>query len=766
MPRCHVCDEPNADSARFCSACGARLEQEQAGSPGARKVVTVVFADVVESTSLVERLEPETARRVLDRFYDAMRAAVESHGGTVEKFIGDAVMAVFGVPFLHEDDALRAVRATTGMHDGLASLNAELETKLGVKLEMRIGVATGEVVAGDPAREQVFVTGDAVNVAARLEAAAPPGDVFLDEPTLRLVRAAVSTEPLGPVKLKGKAESVSVHRLVEVTKRPTRRVEFGFVGRESELGALAGVLDDVVRSRASRLVTVIGTAGVGKSRLVDEFLRTAAGDATVIRGRCLPYGDGITYWPLKEAIGEAAGLTGEENAQEARASVRRLAGSAPDSELVVERVAEAIGLAEAVSEHRGATWAARRLLEEIARKQPLVVVFDDIQWAEPTFLDLVEDIVREATDAPMLIVCMARPELLDIRLSWASSTGASSQVYLLPLTDEESGQLVGSLLGGAELDETARAKIVAAADGLPLFVEEMVAMLVEDGALRRDNGRWVADDLSRVAAPATIHALLAARLDQLDPGDRVVLERGSVEGQVFHRGAVTKLSPEADRPEIEERLSDLVLTELIEPATADFPDDEAFRFHHLLLRDVAYESVQKEERAALHEQFAAWLEEQAGDRSSEYDEIVGYHLEQACRYEEELSGRAAHDGALAQRAAARLGSAGLRAHARGDWAAAASLLSRTLAIAPDDRTLGDALAPKLAEARLHVSPTSPSFLASLGCLVRWRPGHRWTVIERDGEIMLRCKRCGTERHRFGMSEAGGDHGLPYGGSGA
>jgi predicted ATPase len=547
------------------------------------------------------------------------------------------------------------------------------------------------------------------------------------------------------VRLKGKAESVSVHRLVEVTQRPTRRVESEFIGREPELATLAGVLDDAVRSRASRLLTVIGTAGVGKSRLVNEFLRTAAGDATVIRGRCLPYGDGITYWPLKEAIGEAAGLTGEESAQDARASVCTLVGSVPDAELVVERVAETIGLSEAVSEHRGAMWAARRLLEEMARKQPLVVVFDDIQWAEPTFLDLVEDIVHEATEAPMLILCMARPELLDIRLSWASPTGAGSQVYLLPLTEEESGQLVGSLLGGAELDETAQAKIVAAADGLPLFVEEMVAMLVEDGTLHREDGRWVADDLSRVAAPATIHALLAARLDQLDPDDRVVLERGSVEGQIFHRGAVTHLSPEADRPEIEERISDLVLRELLEPAAADFPDDEAFRFHHLLLRDVAYESVQKEERAALHEHFATWLEEQAGERASEYDEILGYHLEQAYRYETELRVGAALDGGLAERAAVHLGSAGLRAYARGDWFGAANLLARSVDLLPADSTERARLVPKLDDALLETAPPPRSLVASVRCYWRWPLGHAWEMRERRQELVFRCATCGKER---------------------
>ena len=622
-----------------------------------------MFADVVGSTSLVDELEPESARRVLDRFFATMRGVVESHGGTVEKFIGDAVMAVFGVPVLHEDDALRAVRATADMRDALGRLNAELEATLGVAIQMRIGVETGQVVAGDPAREQVFVTGDAVNVAARLEAAAAPGEVLLGESTYRLVRSAVSTEPLGRVMLKGKAEAVAVHRLLRVAARASRRgLQSEFVGRARELEVLSELLGEVTLGQTSRLVTVIGPAGVGKSRLAEEFLATCSDNATIVRGRCLPYGAGITYWPLKEVIGEAAGLRGDESTDSARARIRALVEPVADADLIVERVAETIGIAEAVAEHKGSTWAVQRLFEEIARERPLVVVFDDIQWAETRFLELVEHIVPAARASPILVLCMARPELLDVRLDWARADDRAKQVSLQPLSDDEFGRLVGNLLGGGELDKAARTQIVEAADGLPLFVEEMVAMLIEEGSLRRDDGRWVAADLSRVVAPATIHALLAARLDQLGAGERVLLERGAVEGQVFHRSAVMYLSPEHERPGIEERLSELVLKELIEPEGGEFSDDDAFCFHHLLLRDVAYDSVQKEERATLHVRFAAWLDEQAGKRTSEYDEIVGYHLELAYRYEDELRGGRAPDGELAERAAERLGNAGLRAH--------------------------------------------------------------------------------------------------------
>jgi class 3 adenylate cyclase len=745
MPRCHLCNELNAESARFCSSCGTRLETVAGGAVGARKTVTVVFADIVESTSLVERLEPETVQRVLDRFFDCMREVIERHGGRVEKFIGDAVMAVFGVPSLHEDDADRAVRAAAAMRSALEQLNAELGPRLGVEVRMRIGVATGEVVTGDPSSGKAFVTGDAVNVAARLEAAAAPGEVLLDESTRRRARSALTIEPLGPVLLKGKADAVDVHRLLAIDARGSGRLESQFIGRRRELDALSALLLEVTQERTSRLVTVIGEAGVGKSRLVEEFLAAHADDARVARGRCLSYGEGITYWPLKEAIAQAAELRGDENADEARARIRRLLADAPDAELVTERVAETIGIAEAVPKHKGTQWAVGRLVEEIARDHPLVLVLDDIQWAETMFLDLVEHVVDNTGETPMLVLCMARPELLDNRLSWASPGDRRSLVLLQPLSEDDSGRLVESLLDGDSLETAALERIVEASDGLPLFVEEMVAKLVEEGALRRHDGRWVAADISRIAAPATIHALLAARLDQLEPAERALLERGSVEGQVFHRSAVEFLSPDAEKPSVENRLSSLVLKELVDPVSSGFTADEAYRFHHLILRDVAYESVQKGQRAYLHERFATWLDDQAGERASEYDEFVGYHLEQAARYESALRPGGAPAGDIAERAGNRLGSAGLRAHARGDWSAAVSLLSRAKSLLPAGGEAYGRLEPKLADAILELAPAEPSALRSMGCFWRWPLGHRWTVKERFGLVALRCSACGKER---------------------
>ena len=745
MPSCLTCGESNLESARFCSSCGARLEREPTATVEVRKTVTVVFADVVGSTSLVDKLDPESARRVLDRFFETMRVVVERHGGTVEKFIGDAVMAVFGIPVLHEDDALRAVRAASEMRAALEGLNVELRDTFGASIQMRVGVETGEVVAGDPGSGQAFATGDAVNVAARLESAARPGEILLGGSTYHLLRHALTVESIGPLTLKGRTESVTAYRLLATgIGTRSRRLESRLVGRGHELDLLSEAFERVVVDRSSRLVTVIGEAGVGKSRLADEFVNARSSEATIIRGRCLPYGAGIT-WPLKEAIGEAAGLVGGESPDDARAKIRRLVESTAEADLIVERMAETIGLAETVPEHLGSTWAARRLFEEIARQRPLIVVFDDIQWAETNFLDLVEDVVQGSGDMPALVLCMARPELLDLRLSWASAETRAKPIFLEPLSDEESERMIGNLLDGGELDEVARTRIVEASDGLPLFVEEMVAMLLEEGVLRRQDGRWLATDLSRISAPATIHALLAARLDRLDVLERALLARGSIEGQVFHRGAVVCLSPEPERAGIQERLTTLAMKELIRPESAVFADEDAYRFHHLLFRDVAYESLRKEERATLHDQYAGWLEGKAGERTSEYDEILGYHLEQACRYENELRAGGTVEGELAGRAAERLGSAGLRAHARGDWSAAANLLSRALGLLAQDNDARAKLEPKLDDALLEMAPARGGFLSSLRCFWHWPFGHKWTVRERDGDLMLRCPSCGQEK---------------------
>jgi class 3 adenylate cyclase/tetratricopeptide (TPR) repeat protein len=577
MITCPSCGAENPTGFRFCGSCGAVLAEAQPARE-VRKTVTVLFCDVVGSTALGERVDPEPLRRLMASYYDEMRTIVERHGGTVEKFIGDAVMAVFGVPQAHEDDALRAVRAAAEMHAAATPL----------ELQIRIGINTGEVVTGEG---ETLVTGDAVNVAARLEQAAAAGETLIGGETLRLVRDAVETESTEAFELKGKAEPIEAHRVLAVDPDApsfARRLDRPMVGRQRELERLLGDFEQSVKDRSCHMFTLLGQAGVGKSRLVRAFVAAVGDRARVLRGRCLHYGDGITYWPVVEVLLELG-----HDPQPV------IAGSPAEAQL-----------------------AFRKLLEEEAALQPVVVYFDDLQWAEPTFLDLVEHIADWSRDAPIFLLCAARPDLLDLRPAWGGGKLNASSLLLESLSPDESGVLVEQLLEQVELDKIVRARIVEAAEGNPLFVEEMVAMVRDDGG----------DD--EIIVPPTIHALLQARLDRLGGDERTVIERGAVEGKVFHRGAVLELAPEPVRPAVGTHLLGLVRKELIRPEQPTLPGDDAFRFRHLLIRDAAYESVPKEMRAKLHEQFAIWLDAHAD--LIEQDEIVGYHLEQAARYSEEI----------------------------------------------------------------------------------------------------------------------------------
>ena len=584
--------------------------------------MSIVFCDITGSTELGESTDPEALRALLARYFERMRGIVEAHGGSVEKFIGDAVMAVFGVPVTHEDDALRACRAAVEMRDALPELG----------IAGRIGVNTGEVVTGT---EERLATGDAVNVAARLEQAAEPGEVLIGGETLRLVRAAVSVGEERQLDLKGKATPVGAYPLLGATGELARIFSTPMVGRRRELQALRDAFARADADRSCQLFTVLGSAGVGKSRLAAQFL--AGLEARVVRGRCLSYGEGITYWPVVEIVKQCATLPEGDAAR----PLRSLLG---ETELSVS--------AEEIA------WGFRKLLEQEAQASPLVVVLDDLHWAEETLLDLVEHVADLSRDAPVLLLCMARPELLERRPSWGGGKWNATAVLLEPLDADETEQLLSEL---GEVSPELHERIVQVAEGNPLFLEEMLALV-------RDSGG------TQVEVPPTIQALLAARLDQLDPAERSVLERGAVEGRVFHRGAVAALG-DGDG-EVDRRLVALVRKELVRPDRGQLAGDDAYRFRHLLIRDAAYEALPKAARADLHRRFAEWLEEH-GRSLVELDEILGYHLEQAARYREEL-GRGDVD--LADRAASRLATAGRTALWRGDARAARSLFARALAL--------------------------------------------------------------------------------------
>ncbi len=633
MLKCPDCGHESPDGLRFCGACGHELEPAAAPRQ-VRKTVTVLFCDVTGSTALGERLDPEALRRTMGRYFEEIRAVVERHGGLVEKFIGDAVMAVFGIPTAHEDDALRAVRAVGEMRERLLALGEELA----VTLSFRTGVNTGEVVAGEG---ETLVTGDAVNVAARLEQAATPGEILIGAETYRLVRDAVTVEPVEPLELKGKGEPVPAYRLVSVDPMApgsARHLDAPMVGRVREQARLLDDFEDVVSGRSCHLFTLLGPAGVGKSRLVHQFLSDVAGRAEVWRSRCLHYGEDITYWPLVEMLIPM--------------------GAEPDA---------VIGASPAETQ-----LAFRRLLEDRAADEPQILLLDDLHWAEPVFLDLVEHVADWSRDAPILLLCVARPELLEVRPGWGGGKLNATTVLLEPLSAEDSDALIEHLSVGAELSEEARGRIVVAAGGNPLFLEEMLAMASENG------------QAGSLVIPPTIQALLQARLDRLSAGEREVVGCGAVEGQVFHGTAVAVLADDPMRPAIPANLLSLVRKELIRPERPMRGHDEAFRFRHLLIRDAAYDSLPKGTRAELHERFAGWLE--GHGELVELEEIVGYHLEQAHRNRTELDPSDPRRDDLAGRAAAMLHQAARKATAQGVITASLGLLERSLALLAEARS--------------------------------------------------------------------------------
>ena len=419
MLRCPGCGEENPDRFRLCGYCGtvlvARLPPQEV-----RKTVTVVFCDLKGSTELGDRLDSEALREVLALYFSAMKPVLERHGGTIEKYIGDAIMAVFGLPRMHEDDALRAVRAAASMREALEDLNVTLRAQFGVTLENRTGVNTGEVVTGDTGDSQRLATGDTVNVAARLEQAAPAGEILIGESTYRLVRETVAVVPVEPLTLKGKPEPVPAYRLLSITAAATSTgpASWPLVGRAREIAALDAEFRRSVAGPQGRLITLFGQAGVGKSRLIEEFVNSLTDEATVLRGRCLSYGDGITFWPLAEVLRQAAGIVPEDSEEDARIKLKSCFGEQLAD--ATSRIESGIGLSLDLYGKDELFWGVRAVLEELARRRPLVVVFDDIHWAEPTFLDLIEDIIDASLGVPLLLVCAARHELREDRPGFAA----------------------------------------------------------------------------------------------------------------------------------------------------------------------------------------------------------------------------------------------------------------------------------------------------------------------------------------------------------
>ena len=635
--------------------------------PTRRKTVTVLFTDVVDSTSLSAQLDPEVVRGVMGRYFDTVRTIVERHGGVIEKFIGDAAMAAFGIPRVHEDDALRAVRAAVELRDTLDVLNTELQRDHGVVIQIRTAINSGEVVAGDSASGQSFATGSAVNVAMRLQQAALPGETLLGATTARLVEDDVAIEPVEPVDLGGTIGREPAFRLVALAPdagrgRPLRGP---LVGRRRELARLDAALESVRRERRSRVLTVLGEAGIGKSRLVAEFMSSVGEEASTLIGRCVSYGEGATYLPLAEIVHQAV-------PKRPHASIVPLLAGDEDAGAVAQRLLELTGETERGTSSGEIFWAIRRLFEGLARQRPLVVVLEDVHWAEPTLLDLIEYLGAWISEAPVLVLCIARPHLLEKRPGWRLGDDA---IALEPLSDDEAAALVEELAREDDLGHDVRARIVEAAEGNPLFVEQLHAHVADFGPAALE------------AVPPSIDALIAGRLERLEPEERSTIERAAVIGKDFRRSAVLHLTPPDELAALDAALLSLARKQLVHAARATATDEEALRFQHVLVRDVAYAGITKGDRSDLHERHAAWL-----DRREEADELIGYHAEQAHRYRAELRPGDPELPQLASWAGERLGAAGIGAWKRADTPAAVNLLGRaTNLLAEDDPARAEAL---------------------------------------------------------------------------
>jgi class 3 adenylate cyclase len=684
---CVACGAVSPPGMRFCGSCGAAL-----GAPppvaGVRKTVTAVFCDVTGSTALGQRLDPEALRGLMEAHFAMVSAALVRHGGTVEKFVGDAVMAVFGVPVAHEDDALRACRAALEVLSAVADVNQGVGAGRRVPLGVRVGVETGEVVVGDPGRGSTFASGAAVNLAARLEQAAEPGQCLVGPGCHRLVRDVVEVEAQLGLVLKGFAAPVVAYRLVAVSDqaggpvavRPVTRLS----GRSRELALLGQAFDRAAKDRTCQLVTVLGHAGAGKSRLAAEFLTglnvyADGASATVLRGRCLSYGEGVTYWPLVEVVRQAAGLSGAESEQEARDRLTGLLADEPESRQVVELVAPVAGLGGAPGTVEDTAWAAQRLLEALAAERPLVLLIDDLHWAEPGLRAIIDGISDWSRDAPILLLVLARPELLDDVPDWGAGKMNATAALLQPLRDAEVDTLTRELLDGRALPIGVADRIRGAAGGNPLFVEQLLAMFVEDQQLAADQ-RMGSEDVADLQVPPTIVALLTARLDRLSATERAVLGAASVIGQTFYRAAVIEL---AERPgdEVAGALKSLLRKGLVRPERTDLPGQDALRFDHVLVRDAAYYGLTKDARARLHERFARWLDKHTDGQA--YDDFVGSHLEAAYRNRAELGPLDDAARRIGEEAAGRLAAAGQLLLVADDPAAIA-LLTRALALHCDE----------------------------------------------------------------------------------
>lgn len=646
MTNCPRCGTPSAAQARFCAACGA-ARGEGADSSAVRKHVIVLFVDIVGSTSVGEHLDPESLRGMLQRYFDVVSAVLWRYGGTVEKFIGDAVMAVFGVPVAREDDARRALDAALEVHASIADLSTQTEREFGTGLRVRIGVNGGEVFASRHADGQYAVTGDPVNVAARLQQSAEPGETLVGGTVAHLVGAHAPLRPIRPLVVRGRSAALPIWRLDPTVGGGSGAAEPEFVGRREELADLNRLAERVTARWSCCLVTVLGSTGIGKSRLVAEFVGRLPG-VRVLKGQCLSYAAGATYWPLAEVL--------EQLGDDWREQLEILLGGGRDASLATERLAAAVGRSSSTTSLDDIVWAARRLTEALAQDRPLVLIWEDLQWAEPTFLEFLARLSARLRTVPVLMLCLAHPELLELYPAWGGGHDCSMSLTLGPLPPDSVQELVGELTahGGPDLEPS---QVVALSEGNPLIVRQMLEAT-----------------LSRTSIPMTVQTLFEARLDRLDPADRLYCEQAAVMGREFWPEAVSGSQVEV--------LDRLVRIEVLEPTRARNRGRPSHRFTHALLRETVYRSTPKARRSHWHHELARWLPSAGGLSEGEREELLAFHLVTAHGLLTEISGDDDRIPGLAAEAAAAAVRAGSHCLARSDLPAAAKFLEQARALLP------------------------------------------------------------------------------------
>ena len=630
MPACPHCAEDNPDRARFCWSCGTALAEAPARGAEERKVVSILFVDLVGFTARSDRADPEDVRATLRPYHARLKQEIEHFGGTVEKFIGDAVMAVFGAPVAHEDDAERAVRAALKILEAIEDLNTEQD----VELAVRAGIATGEAVVLLDARPEMgegIATGDVVNTAARLQQSAPVGAVVVGETTFRATRDMIVYDELEPVSVKGKAEAVPLWRASRPRGRfgvdVERRVDVPFIGREHELTLLKDAYTRALQDSSLQLVTMTGEPGVGKTRLISEFQSFVDAQPEIVwwrQGRCLPYGEGITFWALGEIVKAHAGILESDSPDEAgrklRASVDALVEDETDRDWFRTRLAPLTGAhaTEATVTREESFSAWQRFLEAIAAQRPIVMVIEDLHWADPSLVEFLDHLVDWSSGVPLVLLIAARPELYERHPGWGGGKRNSVTISLGPLTNDETARLVASLVGRSVLPAETQAALLERAGGNPLYAEEFVRMLAERGAPAPD-----------APLPETVQALIAARLDTLPPARKSLLQDAAVVGKVFWTGAVAAIGNIEER-DVKEGMREFVRKELVRPARrSSVEGQDELAFWHVLVRDVAYQQIPRAARAEKHGAAASWIEQIAGDRAGDHAEILVHHSQQA-----------------------------------------------------------------------------------------------------------------------------------------